>query len=69
MAAADNLQKNAPAPIAIPGLGRALISAGKVSQQAAENAAKKAATGKTRSSPSSASLAKSAHWKLPKPFP
>lgn len=47
MAAADNLQKNAPAPIAIPGLGRALISAGKVSQQAAENAAKKAATGKT----------------------
>ncbi|MDN5538674.1 type IV-A pilus assembly ATPase PilB, partial [Comamonas sp.] len=47
MAAADNPQKNAPAPIAIPGLGRALISAGKVSQQAAENAAKKAATGKT----------------------
>ena len=47
MAAADSLQKNPPAPIAIPGLGRALISAGKVSQQAAEAAAKKAASSKT----------------------
>ena len=44
MAAADNLQKPSAAPIAIPGLGRALISAGKVSQQAAEAAVKKAAT-------------------------
>ncbi|QXZ09907.1 type IV-A pilus assembly ATPase PilB [Comamonas sp. Y33R10-2] len=47
MAAADNLQKSSPAPIAIPGLGRALISAGKVSQQAAEAAVKKAATNRT----------------------
>ena len=47
MAAADNLQKTTPAPIAIPGLGRALISAGKVSQQTAETAAKKAATSRT----------------------
>ena len=47
MAAADNLQKNLPSPVAIPGLGRALISAGKVSQQAAENAAQKAASSKS----------------------
>ena len=47
MAAADNLQKPSAAPLAIPGLGRALISAGKVSQQAAEAAVKKAATSRT----------------------
>lgn len=47
MAAADNLQKTSSAPVAIPGLGRALISAGKVSQQAAEAAFKKAATNRT----------------------
>ena len=47
MASADNLQKNSPAPVALPGLGRALISAGKVSQQAAEIAAKKAASNRT----------------------
>ncbi|CAM4049702.1 type IV-A pilus assembly ATPase PilB [Comamonas aquatilis] len=47
MAAADSLQKNPSAPVALPGLGRALISAGKISQQAAEAAVKKAATNKT----------------------
>ena len=47
MAAVDNLQKNSPAPITIPGIGRALISAGRVSQQAAEAAVKKAAASRT----------------------
>lgn len=47
MAAADSLQKNPSAPVVLPGIGRALISAGKISQQAAEAAIKRAATNKT----------------------
>ena len=47
MAAADPSIKNAPVSVPLPGLGRALISAGKVSQQAAEAAVKKAAANRT----------------------
>lgn len=47
MAVADSSLKNASAVASLPGIGRALISAGKVSQQAAEAAAGKAATNRT----------------------
>ncbi|CAB5666609.1 Type II traffic warden ATPase [Delftia tsuruhatensis] len=42
MAVADSSLKNASAVASLPGIGRALVSAGKVSQQAAEAAASKA---------------------------
>jgi type IV pilus assembly protein PilB len=47
MAAADPSIKNAPAAVPLPGLGRVLISAGRVSQQAAEAAVKRAAANRT----------------------
>ncbi|MBN9367221.1 MAG: type IV-A pilus assembly ATPase PilB [Comamonadaceae bacterium] len=46
MAAVDTAQKDAPA-VALPGLGRALMSAGKLTQKAAEDIYKKSQTGKT----------------------
>lgn len=47
MAVADSSLKNASAVASLPGIGRALISAGKISQQAAEAAASKAAANRT----------------------
>ncbi len=47
MAVADSSLKNASAVASLPGIGRALISAGKVSQQAAEAAASKATANRT----------------------
>ena len=47
MAVADSSLKNASAVASLPGIGRALISAGKVSQQAAEAAASKAGANRT----------------------
>lgn len=47
MAAADPSIKNAPVAVPLPGLGRALISAGKISQQVAEATVKKAAANRT----------------------
>ncbi|MDR0226952.1 MAG: type IV-A pilus assembly ATPase PilB [Burkholderiaceae bacterium] len=44
MAAADSSHKNASAAVSIPGIGLTLVSAGKISQQAAEAAATKAAS-------------------------
>ncbi|WP_280187382.1 type IV-A pilus assembly ATPase PilB [Delftia sp. PS-11] len=44
MAAADSSPKTASAAISLPGIGRALISAGKASEAAVEAAAKKAAS-------------------------
>ncbi|OJX29137.1 MAG: type IV-A pilus assembly ATPase PilB [Burkholderiales bacterium 68-20] len=46
MAAVDTAQKDAPA-VALPGLGRALMSAGKLTQKAAEDIYKKSQTSKT----------------------
>ena len=47
MAAVDTSAKNTTAAVILPGLGRALIAAGKVSLQAAEAATKKARASKT----------------------
>jgi type IV pilus assembly protein PilB len=47
MAVADSSLKNASAVASLPGIGRALVSAGKVSQQAAEAAAGKATANRT----------------------
>ena len=46
MAAVDTAQKNPP-PMALPGLGRALITAGKLGQQAAEDIYRKAQNSRT----------------------
>lgn len=47
MAAVDTARKDPPAAIALPGLGRALINAGKLGQKAAEDLYKKAQAGRT----------------------
>src|SRR5260370_27612373 len=47
MAVADSSLKNASAVASLPGIGRARVSAGKVSQQAAEAAASKAGANRT----------------------
>ena len=47
MAAVDTAQKDAPT-VALPGLGRALMSAGKLTQKSAEDIYKKSQLGKTR---------------------
>ncbi len=47
MAAVDNATKPAPA-VALPGLGRVLVSAGKLNQKTAEDLYRKSQTGKTR---------------------
>ena len=47
MAAVESLQKES-APVSLPGLGRALISVGKLSQQSAEDIFRKSKANRTR---------------------